>query len=80
MHLNRESIMDVKPLHEWASVANLAEPRFANRHLCRFLWRRVREESYESSAAPHARDKSWSNQLHACTTVSAAALRLPLPR
>jgi hypothetical protein len=39
MYLNRESIMDVKQLHEWASVANLAEPRFSNSHLCRFLWR-----------------------------------------
>jgi hypothetical protein len=39
MHLNRESIMDVEQLHEWASVTNLAEPRFSNSHLCRFLWR-----------------------------------------
>jgi hypothetical protein len=31
--------MDVKQLHEWASVTNLAEPRFSNSHLCRFLWR-----------------------------------------
>ena len=80
MHLNRESIMDVEQLHEWASVTNFAEPRFSNSHLCRFLWRCVREESCESSAAPHARDESWRNQLHDCTTVSAAALRPPLPR
>jgi hypothetical protein len=85
MYLNRESIMDVEQLHEWASVTNLAEPRFSNSqrcraHLCRFLWRCVREESCESSAAPDARDESRRNQSHACTTVSAAALRPPLPR
>jgi hypothetical protein len=31
--------MDVKQLHERASVANLAAPRFSNSHLCRILWR-----------------------------------------
>jgi hypothetical protein len=31
--------MDVKQLHEWAPVTNLAEPRFSNSHLCQFLWR-----------------------------------------
>jgi hypothetical protein len=36
--------MDVKQLHEWAPVTNLAEPRFSNSHLCRahlcrLLWR-----------------------------------------
>jgi hypothetical protein len=66
MHLNRESIMDVEQLDEWASVTNLTEPRFSNAHLCRahlcrLLWRCVREESCEPSAAPHARDESWRN-------------------
>jgi hypothetical protein len=43
MHLNRESIMDVEQLHEWASVTNFAEPRFSNSHLRGLLWRCVRE-------------------------------------
>jgi len=43
MYLNRESIMGVEQLHEWASVTNFAEPRFSNSHLRGLLWRCVRE-------------------------------------
>ena len=79
--LHREAVMDVKELHKGTRVADLSKPSFADRlpalrapHL--FCANDVREPS----AAPHARDESWRNQLHDCTTVSAAALRPPLQR
>ena len=81
VHLYRESILDVEQLHERTRVADVTEPGFADRLPALTVPRRVcANDVRESSAAPHARDESWRNQLHACTTVSAAALRPPLPR
>ena len=81
VHLYRKSILDVEQLHERTSVTDLSKPSFADRLPALSAPRRVcANDVRESSAAPHARDESWRNQLHDCTTVSAAALRPPLQR